>query len=297
MEDAEIVALQTRREADVAARCEKYGIARGYTDVAELLQDAEVDAVFIASPPALHHREVLLSAAAGKPILMEKPMSANAGEAAEMVAACEENNVPFATAFCMRNVDAIATAKELLDNGKVGEVRYVEARFTYESSMSDRGWLADPIISAGGPVADLASHMIDILSYLFAEPFIKVESMISPALTDTEIERQGLVILEMASGRMASVFTSFNLPRSKSMVFHGSRGVMELAEFSLTHTDIDIHIRTAQGVEVITVHNGDHFVNMIRQFIEDVRSGRPLSCPGEAGLANQQVLDIVYGRK
>ncbi len=296
IEDAEIVAIQKRQQDAVGAACAKYGIPRGYTDVDALLKDREVDVVFIASPPALHHEQVLQSARAGKPILLEKPMSANAAEAEEMVRVCHENHTLFSAGFCMRNVDSIAVVKDLLDSGRIGEIGYVEARFTYDANLSDRGWLHDPIMSAGGPVADLGSHMIDIISYLFRERFVDVRSFLRPAYTETDIEKQGLIILQMESGKMASVHTSFELPRSKSMVFHGAKGVMHLAEFSLTHSDIDIHIETADSTETISVHNDDHFVNMIRQFMDDVRKGGPMTCPGEVGLANQRILDIVYGR-
>ncbi|WP_226655501.1 Gfo/Idh/MocA family protein [Pseudalkalibacillus hwajinpoensis] len=170
-EHSELVAVM-RRDADLARDyAERHGVPKWYTSAEELIQDDEVDAVYIATPPSSHKEYTLLAAQAGKPVYVEKPMALNTEECQEMINACRENDVPLFVAFYRRAMPALLKVKELLDNDTIGNVRFVRTvhhkKASEQEKKGDLPWRVKPEISGGGHFFDLASHTLDFLDYLF----------------------------------------------------------------------------------------------------------------------------------
>lgn len=146
----------------------RHGVPRWYDDAEALINDAEVDAVYIATPPASHKFYTLLCAKAGKPVYVEKPMALNYGECQEMIEACRAANVPLFVAYYRRALPAFLKVKELIDTGSIGDIRAVNMTL-FQPVLSDDQlaqsvpWRVQPDIAGGGLFVDLASHMLDFL--------------------------------------------------------------------------------------------------------------------------------------
>jgi predicted dehydrogenase len=168
-ERSELVAVM-RRNADLAADyARRHSVPRWYDDAEDLINDPEVDAVYVATPPNSHREYAVRVAQAGKPVYVEKPMGRTALECEEMISACERAGVGLFVAYYRRSLPRFATVKELLEGGRIGQLRSVSIRNERTAQVGGTGngeWRVDPEISGGGYFVDLGSHILDLLDWL-----------------------------------------------------------------------------------------------------------------------------------
>ncbi|MBU3072725.1 Gfo/Idh/MocA family protein [Clostridium estertheticum] len=149
----------------------RHNVPKWYDNADELINDPDVDAVYIATPPAFHKEYTLKCAEAGKPVYVEKPMARNFEECTAMIEACDKAGVPLFVAYYRRALDRFNKVKELIDSGKIGEVRFVTVVLyrklvQIDSESGEFPWRVIPEISGGGEFMDLASHTLDVLDYI-----------------------------------------------------------------------------------------------------------------------------------
>ena len=168
-ERSELVAVMRRNAGLAADYARRNNVPRWYDDADELINDPEVDAVYVATPPDSHREYAVRVAQAGKPVYVEKPMARTALECEEMISACERAGVGLFVAYYRRALPRFATVKELLDGGRIGELRSVSIRnerVAQVGGAGDGGWRVEPEISGGGYFVDLGSHVLDLLDWL-----------------------------------------------------------------------------------------------------------------------------------
>ena len=166
VEGSELVAVM-RRDAEKAAdyAC-RHQVPKWYGDAGELIDDPEVNAVYIATPPGSHAEYTERAAAAGKPVYVEKPMARNYAECQRMIEACDKAGVPLFVAYYRRRLPAFLKVVELLEAGAIGEVRYVSINLIQAAGDLDvkpGNWRVVPEEAGAGYFFDLASHMLDFL--------------------------------------------------------------------------------------------------------------------------------------
>ena len=211
-EGSELVAVMRRNGALAEDYAQRHGVAKWYDDAAALVNDPDVNAVYVATPPGFHHEYTLLAAKAGKPVYVEKPMARNHAECQEMIAACEEAGVPLFVAYYRRGLPKFVEIKRLLDSGVIGEVRFVQS--TYLQPMRDyqeglEPWRIQPELSGGGLFVDLGSHTLDILDYLIG-PIREVKGFASNQTGKQKVEDIVTTSYTFESGVMGTGVWSFN---------------------------------------------------------------------------------------
>jgi 1,5-anhydro-D-fructose reductase (1,5-anhydro-D-mannitol-forming) len=168
-----LVAVMGRRQEAVTDYAARHGIARVYTDAQSLINDPEVDAVYIATPPDSHRAYALMVAAAGKHCCVEKPMSLNAGQSREMQKVFADAGLHLFVSYYRRSLPRFQQVRQWLAAGRIGEVRHLSWTLTKAPSPADLGgtnnWRTDPVIAGGGYFADLASHGFDLFQYLLGD--------------------------------------------------------------------------------------------------------------------------------
>ena len=168
-----LVAVMGRRLEAVTDYATRHGIARIYTDAQALINDPEVDAVYIATPPDSHHAYSLMVAAAGKHCCVEKPMSLSAGQSREMRQVFADAGLHLFVSYYRRSLPRFQQVRQWLEAGRIGEVRHLTWTLTKAPSPVDLGgvpnWRTDPGIAGGGYFADLASHGFDLFQYLLGD--------------------------------------------------------------------------------------------------------------------------------
>lgn len=165
-----LVAVMRRTGELAQDYAQRHGVPRWYDDAEALIHDPEVDAIYIATPPASHKTYTILSAQAGKPIYVEKPMALNFEECQMMLQACETARVPIFVAYYRRALTRFLKVKELLDARAIGDVRFVTVMLCQplapeELQADTLPWRVIPEIAGGGRFVDLASHILDFLDY------------------------------------------------------------------------------------------------------------------------------------
>jgi predicted dehydrogenase len=162
-----LVAVMRRNGQLAEDFAHRHGVPQWYDDAAALIHDPHVDAVYIATPPSSHKEYTLMSAAAGKPVYVEKPMARNTAECQAMIAACHKANVPLFVAYYRRALARFLKIKELLDKQAIGQIRLVTVTL-YQPPPSEQNlnWRVDPNTAGGGYFVDLASHMLDFLDFI-----------------------------------------------------------------------------------------------------------------------------------
>lgn len=155
-----------RRDAELAADyAKRHGVPKWYSDVDALINDSEVDAVYIATPPCFHASYALKALRAGKPAYVEKPLDASYLSAAKLVSEAQKLQVPLFSAYYRRAMPYFTFIKDYIDSGKGGKP--ISVQLTYCRPVEEgHGWHMNPAISGGGLFHDLACHELDVLDYL-----------------------------------------------------------------------------------------------------------------------------------
>lgn len=168
-----LVAVMGRRLDAVTDYATRHGIARVYTDAQALIDDPQVDAVYIATPPDSHHAYSVMVAAAGKHCCVEKPMALNAGQSLAMQQVFADAGLHLFVSYYRRSLPRFQQMRQWLADGRIGEVRHLSWTLTKAPSPADLGgadnWRTDPTIAGGGYFADLASHGFDLFQYLLGD--------------------------------------------------------------------------------------------------------------------------------
>lgn len=169
--NSELVAVMRRTGELAKDYAQRHNVPKWYDDADALINDPDVDAVYIATPPSSHKEYTIKVAKAGKPVYVEKPMALNFAECNEMVAACKEARVPLYVAYYRRALPRFVKIKELLENKAIGDVRFVSTT-QYQKASEDvldshnLPWRVQAELSGGGLFFDLASHTLDLLDFL-----------------------------------------------------------------------------------------------------------------------------------
>ncbi len=166
VEGSELVAVMRRDAEKAADYARRHQVPKWYGDAGELIDDPEVNAVYIATPPGSHAEYTERAAAAGKPVYVEKPMARNYAECQRMIEACDKAGVPLFVAYYRRRLPAFLKVVELLEAGAIGEVRYVSINLIQAAGDLDvkpGNWRVVPEEAGAGYFFDLASHMLDFL--------------------------------------------------------------------------------------------------------------------------------------
>jgi len=198
-------ALLTRDPQKAAA----YPGALAYTDLGEALRDTAIDAVYVASPVALHAEQTIASLRAGKHVLCEKPVALNFAQAQSMGAAARDSGRMAGIAYYRRLYPKLMRAKQLIADGAIGKPVLAEANYHGWLESPERGWLKDPALSGGGPLYDVGSHRIDACNFLFGKP-LRATGLLSNALHELPVEDSATTLIEYAGGVHAVVDVRWN---------------------------------------------------------------------------------------
>src|SRR5436190_1138005 len=173
--DSKLVAVM-RRDADKAKDfAQRHGVLKYYSDAAELINDREVNAIYIATPPSSHELYTEMSLKAGKPVYIEKPVSINSSSVERMMAMEKNYGGKVSVAHYRRGLSLFKTIKQLVQDGSIGKIKLILLK-TLQPPASNiitqtkDNWRINPEISGGGLFHDLSPHQLDILYWIFGMP-------------------------------------------------------------------------------------------------------------------------------
>lgn len=177
---SKLTAVMRRDAAKAADYAKRHNVPKFYSNSSDLINDKNVDAVYIATPPGSHMEYALEVIRAGKPVYIEKPMALNYEECCVINEAAEKNNIPVFVAYYRRALPGFVMVKKMIEDGDIGKVRLIQMQlFKSPSEEETKGilpWRVMPEISGGGHFFDLACHQLDYFDFVFG-PVQQVKSM------------------------------------------------------------------------------------------------------------------------
>lgn len=297
-ERSELVAVMRRdgkKAADYAAR---HNVPRWYDDAQSLIDDPQVDAVYIATPPSSHKEYVLRVAAAGKPVYVEKPMAMSFAECREMVMACDTAGVPLFVAYYRRALPRFLKVKSLLAENAIGKVRAVHVRFTRPPSEKDvageSNWRVDPDVAGCGYFCDLASHTLDLLQFQLGEiTYAAGRALHQEAIYEAEDAVSGF--FQFGAMIQGTGIWNFNCGQNEDLVeLIGSDGKITYSTFA----NQPVILLNRSGCREYNIEHPQHIQQPLIQSIVDELCGKG-HCPssGKSAMLTNRVMDQLLGRK
>lgn len=267
-----------------------YPGVRIHSSLELVLEDREIDAVYVASPVGLHAFHTIAALLAGKHVLCEKPTAMNYAEAESMVAAADAAQKLFGVAFYRRLFPKLMRAKELILEGAIGQPVLAEANNHGWLESDARGWLRDPALAGGGPLYDTASHRIDAFNFLFGRP-VRATGYRSNAVHQLGVEDSATALVEYASGARGVIDVRWNsrIVRDQFRVV-GTEGELDLSPLS----GPGLRVTTAIGSreELWPTHQNVHYP-IVENFVNAVLDGWPLVSPGREAIQTDWVTAAV----
>lgn len=294
-----LVAVMRRTGKLARDYAERHGVPKWYDDADALIQDPEIDAVYIATPPSSHLEYTLRVAAAGKPVYVEKPMARTFRECEQMIGGCRAAGVPLFVAYYRRALPRFLKVKELIEGGAIGAVRSVDVMYREPAPDSLRGatelpWRVRPEISGGGLFLDLGSHMLDFLDFALgridhASGLAANQAALYPA---EDIVTGTFRFASGALGVGTWCFTSGDRRDWTEII--GTRGRIGYVTFDSS----PIVLETAAGRHEFAIKDPLHIQQPLIQSIVDAlngNSGAPST--GESGARTSRVMDALLGSR
>ena len=287
IQDSRLVAVMRRNEDKVRDYAARHKVPKWYTDAQALIDDPEVNAVYIATPPSSHAKYTALAAAAGKPVYVEKPMAISFRECEEMMECCEKAGVPLFVAYYRRCLPNFLKVKELVDAGAVGEIRMVQIELFQSIDPAivrggPQNWRVDPAIAGGGYFFDLASHQFDFLDYAFGT-ISKVQGLSGNQAGLYSAEDIVVANFAFENGIMGTgawCFTASEPAKREQTTIVGSKGKIVFHYF----TDSKVRLIREDKVEEFDFSMPKHIQYPLIQTIVDDLQGRG-KCPSTGSSA------------
>jgi len=290
-----LVAVMRRdgeRAREYAAR---HGVPRWYSDARALIDDRDVDAVYVATPPSSHLEIALQVAAAGKPCLVEKPMAMSHAECERMVDGFAARGVPLWVAYYRRALPRFLKVRELLEAEAIGRPTSVHVQVTDRLAGGEvlSNWRFDPSVAGAGLFFDLASHCVDLLDFLIGPVR---EARGCPLNTGGAYRAEDVTAVSfvLADAVAATGIWNFNAgEKTDCITFTGTRGRLTTPVFA----DSDVTLTTDGENRVFPIRNPPHVHQPLIQSIVDELAGRG-RCPstGASGARASWVLDRCLDR-
>ena len=290
-----VTALSRRDMAKAKESARQHNIPLAFDSAEELCRSPQVDAVFITTPNACHLEDVLVAVSCGKPILCEKPMAVNSDQCRQMVEAARKAKVLLGVAQVFRFEESTAWLRQQLSAGKIGKLVFARSEFSFPASHGHaRTWIHDPVVSGGGPVADVGVHCIDTLRFILQDEVSQVSAREIPGNAG-EVEAGATMVLEFSRGTLATVSVSFLAEYRTPLELVGETGVL-WADNALT-VEHPINLELRRGGTVVdthTVSNRLAYALQVDAFADAVEGKAEFPIPGEEGWRNQEILDATY---
>ena len=269
MEEANLMGVSDVSERALKKIEKKYG-AKGYTDYCELLANPEIEVVSVCVPTTFHHAVVMEAIKHKKHVLVEKPIAFTLTEAEEMIAAAKEAGVILATGHVERFNPAVQKAKELIDDGVIGDI---------VSAFAKRVGPLPPRIKDVGVSIDLAIHDLDIMNYLFEEEITLVYGTMNSSFDDSEFEDHAEIMVSFDNESTGIIEVNWLTPyKRRELELTGTAGIISV---DYIQQSIEVFGKFAQDIEIV---HEEPLKGELKSFLNSVVEEKEPVITGEDGL-------------
>jgi len=298
--NSSLIAVMRRDGEKAKDYARRHNVPKWYNNASLLINDPDVNAIYVATPPSSHEEYTIAAMNAGKPVYVEKPMSVDATSAQRMASAAKEKNIKLVVAHYRRGHQLFNKVKQLVQDGVIGETRFVRSDI-YKKPVSKeemanpgRAWRVDKTIAGGGLFNDLSPHQLDLMYYFFGEP-MKVTGIAANQSNQYSAEDIVAGNVLFNSGVLFSGIWCFNVaPEAEkdNCEIIGDTGKIEFSFFE--HKPI---LLTVNGkTETLSFEPLQHVQQpMIENVVKYFLDQGPNPCTAEEGVKIMQLIDNFNG--
>ena len=297
---SKVVAVMSRGRDRAHSYAERHHIPRWYTDAQQLIDDEEVNAVYIATPPSSHATYAIMAMKAGKPVYVEKPLASSYMDCQRINRISEQTHVPCFVAYYRRFLPYFQKVKQLVDSGAIGRVINVQIRFAVpprdlDYNRSNLPWRVQPDIAGGGYFYDLAPHQIDLLQEMFG-PITQAEGYTANRGGLYESEDTVSACFQFADGLPGSgswCFVSHDSAREDRIEIIGDKGHLAFSVFTYQ----PIVFQTQEGRQEIVIDNPPCVqLPLIQLIVEHLQGKAICTCDCVSATGVNWVVDRILGK-
>ena len=300
IDGSKVVAVMRRNAAKAEDYAARHGIDRWYTDALQLIDDPNVTAIYVATPPSTHAEYAIAAMRAGKPVYVEKPMAANYEECQEMLRVSKERGVPCFVAYYRRTLPYFRRVKQLIDDGLLGDISTVHVQFAIPPYATDYNrdtlpWRVKKEFAGAGYFYDLASHQLDLLDFLFG-PIANADGHTVNIAGLYDVEDTVSATFQFQSGIVGSGSWSFVAPpntRTDTIELVGTKGKLSFSTFMFT----DIVLETSEDKTSYKEANPENIqYYLIKSIVEYLQEkGTEVASTAESAARTNWVMDKILG--
>jgi predicted dehydrogenase len=281
----DVVAVANHREESAAVFADRHGISRVTTDWEALASDPEVDAAVVATPNALHAPQAIALLAAGKHVLVEKPMAVSVADCDAMIAASRTSGASLMVAHCWRFHDDVRAMRDRIAAGELGEV--VKTRgYGVHAGWGPSGWFAQRALAGGGALPDMGVHAIDTARFLLGDPEpTRVCAVIGTRYGVYDVDDDGILLISWSNGTNSLVESGWWHPHKE--------GLEAETEVYGTGGYARIFPREEPG-EDYEHCTQPMYTEQMREFLGAIAEGRPPRPSGEDGRVVMRIVEEAY---
>jgi predicted dehydrogenase len=296
--DSKLVAVMRRNEEKAKDYAQRHGVGKWYNNADDLINDREVNAIYIATPPLNHEEYAIKAMQAGKPVYVEKPMALNAAAAEQIEKVAKQTGVKITVAHYRRQQPVFLKVKELIEQKVIGDVRFVDLKMLqpHQSEIitkTETNWRIDPSVSGGGLFYDLAPHQLDLMMYFFGTPKkISGVAFNSSHFYNADDITCGQILFD--SGVVFNGSWCFTVAERKDLCeIIGSEGKLSFPIFD--HKQLTLE---KQGTKTTFEFNNLQHVQqpMIQKVVEYFLDRSPNPCSATEGVDVMKMMDALAGK-
>ena len=285
-ENTELIAIMDVDGKRAKEISQKFSISKFYLSEEELLEDKDIDAVYIATPSYLHAKQVIKAAEHSKHILCEKPMALTLKDCEKMLIACERNNVKLSMGFMMRFHPYHLKAKEIIETKIIGEIIKVRAQWNFWYPPKDGLWRQDLHLGGGGCLMDVGIHCVDLLRFLVGE-IDEVVALMGNVIFQYPVEDISTLLLKFKKGEQGIIDNSFSVDSANSLngiEIYGTKGVIITKKTISCFAGGTMTTLIGGKEERYPASKVDVYQKEIEDFVSSIKNKRKLSVEGKTGL-------------
>ncbi len=298
---SQVVAVMSRTAEKARSYASRHGVARWYTDAQELINDPEVNAVYVATPPSSHATYAIMAMRAGKPVYVEKPLASTYEDCARVNRVSEQTGVPCFVAYYRRYLPYFLRVKELVEQGVIGKIQNVQVRFAWPPRELDYGhpkqlpWRLQPDIAGGGYFYDLAPHQLDLLQWMFGV-ILEARGICANRGGLYTAEDSVSAVFQFENGLPGSgswCFVAHESARIDRILIVGSEGSLSFSVFNYA----PIMLHTSKGENEFTVENPPYVqFPLVKSVCEHLQGLGVCTCTSVSATPVNWVLDRILGK-
>ncbi|MBN1599846.1 MAG: Gfo/Idh/MocA family oxidoreductase [Bacteroidales bacterium] len=297
VEDSKLIAVMRRNLEKAKDYSIRHNVLRYYSDADQLINDPDINAIYIATPPLYHEEYALKAMISGKPVYIEKPVTINANGCERLITASIKYKIPVSVAHYRRSLPLFKKIKGLLDEEILGRIRLILISMLQSPSKNiiadtEDNWRIKPEISGGGLFHDLAPHQLDLIFWYFGGP-LKIKG--SSINQGKKYNAPDIVKLEalFEDNMVLNGFWSFNAPEQAaedSCTIIGERGQMKFSFFRDPVLTIDVDAAKEQFKFDIPKHIQEPHIARVVNFF---KGNGENPCSLDDALESMKMIDSV----